>query len=195
MHGAIAVTKKNPRRVGVPATVKGRPNPEYVRSVFEGPTAERLAQAEGHFTIGDDKQGSVIHTMRDAPLDRMFSRDAIGGAEYAALQKYKHHWYHGGLEIVMGSVDLNRIFSSDPGSMAGMAKTEAQAHHRRQWRDARDHLGSRLGIIVDKIVCAELSVESVGYGMGWRSKPQATAAATEMLRDAGYRLAKLWGIG
>jgi hypothetical protein len=154
-----------------------------------------LAKSEGYFTVGDDKQGGRVYTIRDAPLERMFARQAIGGTEYAALQKYRHHWYHAGLEAGLGSVDLNRIFSSDPGSMSGMAASERQAHHRQQWRQARDKLGSRTGGLVDSIVCAEDTIEAAGYRMGWRNKPQAIAAATEMLRDAGYRLAKLWGIG
>lgn len=188
----VAMTK-NIRRTGIPASKKGKPNPEYPR--FEGPTAQRLLMSEGHFTVGDDKQGGTIHTMRDQPLDRMFARQAITGAEYSALQKYHHHWFHAGLDASMGSIDLNRIFSSDPGSMSGMAKTEAQAHHRKQWRDARARLGHRTGIVVDNVVCAGHTLETAGFSIGWTNKPQAIAAATEMLRDAGYRLAKLWGIG
>ena len=190
-----AVMTKDIRRVGVRASKNGRPNPEYIAAVSIGPTAERLSKAEGNFTIGDDQQGGKIHTMRDDPLGRMFARSAIGGAEYAALQKYRHHWYHAGLGAAIGSVDLNRIFSSDPGSMSGMAKTEAQAHHRQQWRTARESLGNRVAAVVDAVVCQERLLDAVGYQMGWRSKPQAIAAATEMLRDAGYRLSRFWGIG
>lgn len=193
MHG-VAMSK-NIRRTGIPATKRGKPNPAYIAVASIGPTEERLAKSGGFFSVGDDKQGGKIHTMRDQPLDRMFARSAISGAEYAALQKYNHHWYHAGLEAGVGSVDLNRIFSSDPGSLSGMAKTEAQAHHRRQWREARATLGHRVGIVVDNVVCAGHSLEVAGFGVGWRSKPQAIAAATEMLRDGGYRLAKLWGIG
>lgn len=163
--------------------------------ILEGPTAQRLAKAEGNFTVGDDKQGGKIHTMRDDPLARMFARQAISGPEYAALQKYHHHWHYAGLEAGMGSVDLNRVFSSDPGSMSGMAKSEAQAHHRKQWREARYCLGLRVGIVVDNVVCAGHTLETAGFSVGWTNKPQAIAAATEMLRDAGYRLARLWGIG
>lgn len=160
-----------------------------------GPTVERLAKAEGFFSIGDDQQGSQLFTIRDTPLDRMFSRSAIAGAEYAALQKYKHHWHHAGLETAISSVDLNRIFASDPSSMSGMAKSEGQAHHRRQYREAREEIGSRTAYIVEKVVCEEFPLDIAGYQMGWRSKPQAIAASTEVLRNAGYRLSKLWGIG
>lgn len=189
----IGATVKNIRRTGIPATKRGVSNPEYAQSI--GPTLERLQKSGGFYTVGDDQKGHKIHTMRDDPLGRMFARQAIAGSEYAALQKYNHHWYHAGLEMGVGTVDLNRIFSSDPGSLSGMAKTEAQAHHRKQWRDARAALGHRVGIVVDSVVCAGNSLEVAGFGVGWRSKPQAIAAATEMLRDGGYRLAKLWGIG
>jgi hypothetical protein len=76
-----------------------------------------------------------------------------------------------------------------------MPRSEAQAHHRQQYRDACGHLGHRGRITVDNVVCAEQSLEVAGYALGWPSKPQAIAAASEVLRDAGYRLAKLWGIG
>ncbi len=188
MNGA-QLTKRDIRRTGVPATIKGEPNPEY------GPTVERLLKSQGNYTVGDDKQGGKIHTMRDQPLDRMFARQAITGSEYAALQKYHHHWHHAGLEMSLMSANLNRIFASDPASLSGMAKTEAQAHHRKQWREARRTLGVRVAGIVDSVVCAGNSLEVAGYNIGWRSKPQAIAAATEMLRDGGYRLSRLWGIG
>jgi len=192
MQGA-AMTTKNVRRTGIPATKKGKPNPAYPG--LDDALERRLRFADGHFTVGDDKQGGKIHTMRDQPLDRMFARQAITGAEYAALQKYHHHWHHAGLEMSLVSADLNRVFASDPGALSGMAKTEAQAHHRKQWRDARKVLGLRVAIIVDSVACAGNSLEVAGYAVGWRSKPQAIAAATEMLRDGGYRLSKLWGIG
>jgi hypothetical protein len=100
MHGGIAVAR-NIRRTGVPVTIKGKPNPSY------GPTAERLAMAQGHVSVGDDKQGTRIYHFHDATVDRLYSRLARGAkgrgeegavrAEYTALQRYKHHWHHGAL--------------------------------------------------------------------------------------------------
>src|SRR5690242_3233941 len=92
---------------------------------FSHPTEQRLRHAAGSYVEGDDKQGRVIITMRDSPLERLFARKGISGVEYTALQKYKHHWYHAGLEMGLGGMDLNRVFAPDPGSMSGMAKTEA----------------------------------------------------------------------
>ncbi len=84
----------------------------------DGPTAERLAKAQGSFHVGDDKQGVRIYQFCDSPLDRLYSRLArrAGRAEeeslrqeYAALLKYRYHWHSAGLEPSLSSVDLDRI--------------------------------------------------------------------------------------
>jgi hypothetical protein len=36
--------------------------------------------------------------------------------------------------------------------------------------------------------------QPAGMCIGWKNRPQAEAAAIEILRDAGYRLAKHWGL-
>lgn len=173
-----------------------RKKPEPTTHALQSdPTPQRLAKADGHFEVGDDQQGRKVIRLTDAPLDRMFRRRAISGAEYSALQRFRHHWYHAGLIPNVGSVDLNRVFASDPSNSSGMARSEAQAHHRGQWRQACNELGHRQRIVVDNVVCSEQSLEVAGFGLGWLSKPQAIAAASEILRDAGHRLAKLWGIG
>jgi hypothetical protein len=194
MHGQV----KNIRRTGVPATIKGQPNPEY------GPTVQRLAAAQGHVSIGDDKQGTRIYHFHDSPLDRLYSRltrkagrwdEELLRQEYNALQKYKIHWTAAGLEYSLGSADLGRIFASDSASMSGMAKTERQAHHRQQWRAARELLGHKPGIVVDNIVCAETSIEVAGWSIGFNSRTQARDSAEKVLRESARKLAKLWGIG
>jgi hypothetical protein len=161
--------------------------------VATGPTAERLAKAENHYAKGDDKRGNVVYQFHDSPLDRLYSRLAkqaksLGSQdglrrEYTALTKYRHHWRAAGLQDSIGSADLNRVFASDPGSMSGMAKTEGQAHHRKQYRDAVDEIGWKPHIVVDNIVCAETSIESAGWSIGYNSRTQARDCAEEMLRD------------
>jgi hypothetical protein len=200
-----AALAKNIRRTGTPATKRGRPNPEYLRSVFEGPTAERLAKAESHFTIGDDKQGTRIYHFHDSALDRLYSRLTKAAktqveeeklrSEYIALQRYKHHWHHAGLQSSLSSMTLDRIFAPDPGAMSGMAKSEKQAHHRQQWRAARDLLGHQPGIVVDNIVCADQSIEVTGYAIGYETRTSARDNAERILRESARKLAKLWGVG
>jgi hypothetical protein len=160
---------------------------------YRGPTQGRIAAAGGSYVIGGDR-GHLTFTMQDSPLDRLHGRRAIGDKEYSALKRYYHHWHCAGLQSAVGSVDLNRIFASDPGSMSGMAKSEKQFYHRQEYRAARKEIGHRPGIVVDNVVCAEVSIEIAGYSIGFTSPYRARQAATEMLRDAGYRLARFWGM-
>lgn len=169
------------------------------------PTLERLKKADNHFVVGDDQRGGKIYQFCDSTMDRLYSRltkavrtrseEEALRREYIALQRYKHHWYHGGLQASVGSVDLNRVFASDPGSMSGMAKSEKQAHHRKQWRAARELLGHQPGIVIDNIVCCEHSLEVGGYSIGYASPYRAREAARDILRKAGQDLANMWGIG
>lgn len=194
MHGATAVTK-NSRRTGIPATIKGKPNAAYPEHGDGAPTRERLAKSNDAFSMGGDERTGKRYVMQDSPLDRAFRKGIISGAEHSALQKYRHHWYHAGQAPTVGSVDLNRIFSAEPGGVAGMPKTEGQVFHRQRWREAQACLGMRSSAIVDKLVCREEGLELCGQALGFQNKPQAISAASVVLSDAGYRLAKLWGIG
>jgi hypothetical protein len=172
----------------------------------DGPTPERLRIASGHYHVGDDKQGGRIYQFHDSALDRLYSRLTRGAgrrdeeqlrSEYIALQKYKHHWFSAGLQSALGSADLNRIFASDPGSMSGMAKSEKQAHHRQQYRNARDGeygIGHKAGIVVDNVVCADTSLEVAGWSIGYNSRTSARDNAERILRESGQKLAALWGI-
>lgn len=160
-----------------------------------GPTPERLAKAgdDAIRSVGSD--GERIVVMRDAPLDRMYSRHAIDPVEYQALQKLKWHWHSSGMPGAIRSADLNRVFAADHGlNMTQLAGQEAQAHHRQQWRKAEATLSPRARIVVERVVCREQTIEHAGYAIGMTSKHRANAAASELLRDAGYRLATLWGM-
>ena len=159
-----------------------------------GPTPERLAKAGNDAIRSIGADGERIVVMRDAPLDRMYSRHAIDPVEYQALQKLKLHWHCSGMPGAMRSADLNRVFAADLAAMSHMAASEAQAHHRQQWRKAQALLTPRAMIVVERVVCREQTLAFAGYALGAASKPQATAAASELLRDAGYRLATLWGM-
>ena len=127
------------------------------------PTAERLRRAAGHYTRGDT--GKI--TMRDSPLDRALARNVITPAQYAAGQKYRHHWYHAGLCDPLASLDLDRIFAGDLGSFSGMARTENQVFHRQQYREAVAAIGKIGSHVLESAVCREISLEQVGYSLGW----------------------------
>ena len=187
---------RNPRKIGIPATVKGKPNPAYPSIEIHGsPTPERLRMAGGNFALGGEDRGIKTYTMRDSPLDRAHKKGIISGAEHSALQKYRHHWYHAGQASTIGSIDLDRVFSAEPSKRAGMPMSEGQVYHGQKWREAQQCLGMRSSAIVDRFVCQEENLELCGNLIGWTNKPQAIAGAAELVKDAGYRLAKLWGIG
>lgn len=190
-----ATMARNFRRQGIKATKGGKPNPKYARSMIDGiPTPERLAKAQGHFVVGDDQQGTRIMTMRDNPLEKLLLKRVLSSTEYAALQKYHHHFFHAGLGSCVGSMDLNRVFASDPGSHSGMAKTEAQAFHRGKYRDARELLGHKTSIVVDNVVCNGTSPEVAGYAIGYASPSRAREAAEKHIKRAGDLLERHWGL-
>jgi hypothetical protein len=155
------------------------------------PTRERIRLAGTDFARGDTGQ----ITMRDSPLERAFARKVVTPEQYAAGQKYRHHWYHAGLCDPLGSIDLNRIFATDLGSFSGMARTENQVFHRQRYREAAASIGKIGAHVVEWAVCREVALEQIGYTLGWGSRSQAYAAAAERLKDALDELCKLWGIG
>lgn len=181
--------------------------PIVERKAIHGPTPERLAKAQGFVEIGDDQRGGKIYTFRDCTMDRLYSRltKAARGRheeedlrrEWRALMKYKHHWHAAGLLASVGSVDLNRVFASDPSSMSGMAKTEAQHHHRQQCRAAEAKVGHRPGIVLSNIVCQDFTLEMAGYSVGvnYASPYRQRLYIVDMLRGSARTLADMWGIG
>ncbi len=160
-----------------------------------GVTAERLRHAAGAHEWGtDERERRTILTMRDSPLERAHARRVLTDRQYAAGVKYRNHWYRAGLSAPLNSLDPNRIFASDSSNFGGMAKTEAQAFHRQQYRKALEAVGLIGSGVVEHIACHEISIEEAGYLLGWGSRPQAYAAAVERLRISLDQLAKLWGI-
>jgi hypothetical protein len=164
-----------------------------------GPTPERLRQSEGHFDIGGDKRVGQRFKMRDTPLGRALVRQKISEAEYAGLKKYALHWFAGGLAGHLNSVDLNRVLAFDPMAMTGLARSEAQLDHRKEYNEARAYLGIRqsregagLVLVADCVACWEVSLEHAGHLLGFVSPYRAREAAASALRAAGDQLVKLW---
>jgi hypothetical protein len=157
-----------------------------------GPTPQRIKHSRGAFEIGGDSRVGYRFQMHDNPLGRALMRQKISGEEYTGLKKYALHWFAGGLQGNLNSVDLNRILAFDPASMTGLAKTEAQADHRQEYHQARLFIGRRPALIADAIACFEFDLVPAGRMLGYRSNYRAREAALEILRDAGYRLAAWW---
>jgi hypothetical protein len=157
-----------------------------------GPTAERLRHAGEFWTVAGRSRSSRKITMLDDALGRAWMRQKISGEEYSALRKYALHWLAGGLQGHLNSVDLNRVLAFDPARMTGLAKTEAQADHRRLYHLARDGLGYRPAFVADQVACFDTRLSAVGVMLGYRSPFRGRSKATELLAEAGCRLAKFW---
>jgi len=156
------------------------------------PTPERLLKAGADIELGDDKHGRRVMTVRDAPIERALVRNDITPTQYRAAQKYRHHWYHAGLAGSLQSLDVNRVFGSE--GCYGMAKTEAQAHHRRQFRNANDEVGTVGIAVLDHVVCRELPLADFGFAVGWKSESKAINASRETLKATLTKLVRHWGL-
>ena len=144
--------------------------------------------------VGDDKRGTKIYRIKPC-AEKLRNDKKIDAIQYAALDKYRHHWYHGGLQSNLKSPDLNRVFASDAGGMSGLAKNDHEAHHRKQYHVARELLKPhhRVLIVVDNVIIQELPLHVCG--IGWDTPSQGRAAAIELLRVGADILAHHWGIG
>ena len=120
-------------------------------------------------------------------------RRIITYSQFAAGVKYRLHWHRGGLEAGIRTVDFNRT-GGGPNGLAGMPATEDQVHHRRQWRQANDWIGQRGQIVLETVGCEDDSLEQAGYKLGEKNKPQAIAAARQILLGALDKLCDEWGI-
>ena len=145
--------------------------------------------------MGGEDRGVRTYVMRDTPLDKALRKGIITGAQHSALEKLRHHWFHGGTAPMMTTLDLDRVFSSDAGSASGMPKSEQQAFHRARYREAVGEIGLRASYVVEGVVCYEYSLDDVGMKLGWSSPYRAREGAKSMLVSAAEKLAKLWGIG
>ena len=178
-----------------------------------GPTDERLRMAQRGYAVGDDKRGGKVYQFLDSALDRLYGRLVRAAKsegqtdqlriEYAALSRYHRLFVESGMVGSIGSVDCNRNYSPSPFGRAHLAQTERQLDDRDAYWRARYHLdhnpetkllGHKVGIVVDNVVCHGNSLEVAGYSVGKDSKTRAIKAAEQILRDAGFTLAILWGM-
>lgn len=153
------------------------------------PTPERLARARGDYGYGDDREKPTL-TMRDYPLERL--RHDLTRGQFAAAEKYRHHWFQAGLSDPLQSLDLNRIFGGD--ISCGMAKSEGQYFHRQKYREANEAIGMIGAAIIDHVVCRERPLVEFGVAVGWKSKSKAIDAARDTLVGALEKLRLLWGL-
>lgn len=197
MHSGNQILNTPSRTGGIVAALKRKP--QVVYQSIEGPTSDRLRHAGGHFELGGEDRGIRVYYFADSPLQRLYTRLRLKAGtketeelamEYAALLKYVSHWYYAGLEASLPSVDLDRVFSSDPSNMVGMAKSERQANHRKKYREAVDEIGHKPSILLDNFCCYEWPLDVACNTIGYEVK-----RARRMVRDSASRLTVFWGMG
>ncbi|MBA2690056.1 MAG: hypothetical protein H0U63_04570 [Burkholderiales bacterium] len=194
MIGAsITMSKRSIRRTGVPATKRGKLNPEYLR-VVDGPTAERLAKAADGFEVGDDGHGTRVYTMQLRPISAMLKRRQIDGKQFSALDKFHKHWFNAKLGGGVRSVDMNRIYAPDP-FLDYLNASERQWRNRAEYFKALDLLVFQESIIVSNLICSEtMTVQQAGHGLGYDSPYRARAAGVEVVRGIADKWIDLWGL-
>jgi hypothetical protein len=158
----------------------------------DGPTCERLAHSGGFFTQAGTSRSTRRTMMLDDALGRAWMRQKLSDEEYSALKRYALHWLAGGLLGPIHSLDLDRVFAPNPGTMTGLAKTERQQDHRDLYRAARCSIGKRPAFAADHVACYGSSLKELGIMLGYRSAAHARIAAGELLGEAGYRLGQFW---
>ena len=153
-----------------------------------GATVHRMRKAERNYDVSDT--GKV--TLRDSPIERAVARGTITPPQYNAATKFYNHWFRAGLAGSLGSADLNRVFGGD-NNFSGMPRNEAEAFHRQRYRQAMAAVGDSGGKVLIRVVCLEQKLEEVGRSLAWNNRPQAEAAALQVLRDALNILCREWG--
>jgi hypothetical protein len=144
-------------------------------------------------------------TYRNSTLDRTYgglvkasttdAEDQQLRVEYAALERCYRVYVSSGMIGCIGSVNPDRVVdNSSRFNRSHMAKTERQIADRAAYRRANLALTDKQRIVVDLVVCKGQSLELAGYAIEKKSKRRAIIAARLNLRDAGYRLAELWGM-
>lgn len=150
----------------------------------EKPTPQRLTHSDECFTRGTTGR----YTMLDDALGRAWMRKKVSDEEYSALRRYASHWLAGGLMGTLHTIDLDRV--------AGMIQTEAsferRQDHRDAYVDAKREIGFRPSLVADQVACCDVPLVSVGILLGYRSAWRGYERASEILADAGWRLARHW---
>lgn len=183
--------KTTPQRAKNGRTARG----QDVDGEIAGPTPERLKQAANAFELGGDRRDRVrVYRMRDAPLERLHAEHKLSGVQYAALGRYRRHWFGGNFNGVLRSVDPDRVYAVDYTSMTGLARTYREAEHRDEYRLAREALQWRW-VVVEGVACHEIGLEQIGLQLGFKSPFWARGRVQKFLCEAADMLSSLWQIG
>lgn len=159
------------------------------RSDIVRPTRERRRKGD----VGKNNKPSDAEAIYSVstPLDRLYEAGHIDEPQHTAGQRFARHVHHAGLSGAPRTADLNAV-SGGAENTYGMASSEAQAHHRQEYRRAMECIGKWRSAAFLAFVVDGDALEKVGRQMGETNKAQAVAAAREMVKDRLTRLAEMW---
>lgn len=168
------------------------------------PTHERIARAEGGYSVSRDGQMRVVQ----APLDRLYDKcrlaerivgepfdDELNGLLYAAGCRYRSDWFMSGLSGTKG-IDYNAAGGARHSGVSFlMQPPERAAYHRALWRTANNCFTRYELLAVGGIVCDERTLLAVGFELtGRRRRQTAEAQCLIHLRSALLKLVRHYGL-
>jgi hypothetical protein len=171
---------------------KAKPIPSLADFAGEMPTDQRLAQADGHYVQTGQTRRTRRFVMMDDNLGRLALRRQLTDLQYEALKRYAYHWYLGGFAGALSTFDLDRVRAFHPASMAGLARSERELHHKKIYRDAKLSIGEQPAYVADMVACHDYPLHAAGVVLGYASPYRGRQKAAELLAEAGNRLDGFW---
>lgn len=155
MNGAAVA--KNIRRQGIPATIKGKPNPEYPH---DRRSTDVLAAGEYGLAVVDDpyERGEKITTTRQFradPLGRLHSHHQIDDAHLAAGRAYQRD-----REVAeRGARAIDPTKEAVDGGLMPEALTDRQIKARKRLIKIERDLGRRLMTVLEAVLIEGQTIE------------------------------------
>lgn len=156
MHGA-AMSNRNIRRTGIPASKKGKPNPAYPH---DRRSTDTLAAGEYGAIVVDDpyeKGGklSTLRQLRNDPLARLHSHRQIDDAQFAAGRAYQCDRE----TAERGAKAIDPSKEAVDGGLMPEALTDRQIKARKRLIKIERDLGRRLMGVLEAVLIEGKTIE------------------------------------
>jgi hypothetical protein len=145
------------------------------------PTPERIRHGvETHVYLG--KRAAHSFNL----VERLEASRKLDEAQRKAAERYAEHWAGAGMAGHCPAIDMDRVGGGEGASF--MPSTEYAAICRVEYRKAVRALGQADSAVVERLVCHDATLTSVGMALGYALPVTAIAAATAVLQSALRRL-------
>lgn len=193
MHGGFAVTKKNPRRTDVPATIKGKANSAYAAAVHDRRSTDLLAAGQYSTVNVDDpyEAGAKVQVerqLRGDPLGRLHAHRQIDEAQYHGGRAFQ-----GDFEIAeRGPQAIDPTKEAVDGGRFPEPITEAQQKAVVRLNRAERTLGADGSALIHDVLVGRKHLREVGESRGLRGERWEKYFGLRF-RECLDTLAKLYG--